>query len=291
MAADGSLWFIWVQHQGPTRIIADAAATHLAPAATDLRDWALPALASGRALCGVAFAHLRRPGPPGLTATRVPEGWRLDGHLDWVTSWDIADHVLVMARGTGELDDRIVQVLIDPTPAPGLRIGPLPRLLAMGGTHTRPIDVDGYIVPESRTVAVVNAAEWASADADKTIDASPPAFGLTRAVLAELAATAERRDDDQQREVATLLADQCRAIRARAYGLLGDPGARSERLDLRARSLDLAVRATTALVAARGGAAMDVGTPAERWVREAQFLLVQAQTAATRSAQLALLTR
>ena len=44
-----------------------------------LKQELLPRFASGTELCGVAFSHLRRPGPPMVWAERVPGGYRLSG--------------------------------------------------------------------------------------------------------------------------------------------------------------------------------------------------------------------
>ena len=60
------------------------------------------------------------------------------------------------------------------------------------------------------------------------------------------------------------------------------------RVELRAKSLELTVQATTAVITAQAGAAMRSGCSAERRVREAMFLQVQAQTAQTRAASLSL---
>ena len=59
----------------------------------------------------------------------------------------------------------------------------------------------------------------------------------------------------------------------------------------RDRGLDLARRATDALVAASGGGAMDLTHPAQRLSREATFFLIQAQTGALRAASLRRLSR
>jgi hypothetical protein len=79
-------------------------------------------------------------------------------------------------------------------------------------------------------------------------------------------------------------------LRRRAYELQDsfDPADRDEHLRLRARSLDLVMRATTAVVTARAGAAMIAGDSAERRVRTALFLQVQAQTSDSREASLRL---
>ncbi|MCX6414908.1 MAG: acyl-CoA dehydrogenase, partial [Actinobacteria bacterium] len=89
-------------------------------------------------------------------------------------------------------------------------------------------------------------------------------------------------------EAAEQLAEQCREIRRAAYDLAdrADEANGPERLDLRVASLDLVVRATTAVVIARAGAGVRSGTSAERRVREALFLQIQAQTADSRRAGL-----
>ena len=77
-----------------------------------------------------------------------------------------------------------------------------------------------------------------------------------------------------------------RGCRERAYQLLDQGGAESERINLRVRSLDLAAQATRAVVIARAGVSMMQGRSAERRLREAMFLQVQAQTARTRMVHL-----
>ena len=56
--------------------------------------------------------------------------------------------------------------------------------------------------------------------------------------------------------------------------------------DHRAACLDLARRSTTALLASVGGAGMDLAHPAQRLAREADFYVIQAQTADGRAATL-----
>jgi alkylation response protein AidB-like acyl-CoA dehydrogenase len=226
---DASTWFCWVQHQTPLRTLAGQAPGQVEPGSAALRADLLPDLRSGRRLAAVAFAHLRRPGPVNPVATRVDGGWVLDGTLDWVTSWDIADVVLVMAADAAR--DRVVCAYL---PAGrggqtrGLTVGEPLRLLAMAGTHTRPIRLESVRVDDDQVGAVLDLTAWSDAD-----------------VPARLAA--------------------------------------------RARSLDLAMRAAQSAVVIRAGAAMRAGCSAERRLREAAFLLVQAQTAATRAASLRLL--
>ena len=291
---DATTWFCWAQHQTPLRTLEGSVAGLVDGASATLRDELLPGLRTGRLLGAVAFAHVRRPGPPNPVATRVPGGWRLDGALDWVTSWDIADVVMVMAQGAGADADRLVCAYLpggrSPAVTPGVEPGSPLQLLSMSGTHTRPVRLAAAYVPDERIGAILDRDAWLAADAVRTVDANPAAFGVARAAIAELDGLAADRSDLGLRRLADGLAGQCRNLRARAYRLADVNGGRDDRLAARAASLDLAVQATTAVVAARAGGAMLRGTSAERRVREAMFLLVQAQTAVTRAATTDLLT-
>lgn len=287
---DASTWFCWVQHQTPLRTLAGQAPGQVEPGSAVLRADLLPDLRSGRRLAAVAFAHLRRPGPVNPVATRVEGGWVLDGTLDWVTSWDIADVVLVMAADAAR--DRVVCAYL---PAGrggqtrGLTVGEPLRLLAMAGTHTRPIRLESVRVDDDQVGAVLDLTAWSDADARRSADANPAAFGIVRGALAELSAVAQARGDRAGADLADALATECRTVRALAYALADDDADVPARLAARARSLDLAMRAAQSAVVIRAGAAMRAGCSAERRLREAAFLLVQAQTAATRAASLRLL--
>lgn len=284
---DASTWFCWVQHQSPMTLIAEGAPS---PAA---ERWSA-GLASGAMLAGVAFAHVRRPGDPNPIAQRVEGGWSITGELDWVTSWDIAD-VVVLQVHDAQAEQYVCFALpaglaTEPLPT-GLRIGEPLELLAMSGTHTRPMRFTDCVLPDALVCATLSKADWHAMDEDRTVDASPAAFGVIRGALADLASAGYGRRNEQVIDTVGALAEEAVLLRERAYGLADLPDRqahRAERLHVRARVLDLCVRATTAAVAARAGSAMLRGVPTERRVREAMFLQVQAQTASTREAQLAL---
>jgi alkylation response protein AidB-like acyl-CoA dehydrogenase len=276
--ACGSTWFVWTQH-------AMALGTVLGGDNDALRERALPGLATGRTPAAVAFAHVRRPGPPAVTATREAGGWRFDGRVDWTTGWGLDDVLLLAGRSP---DDAIVFVLLPATEAPGLTASPLP-LAVMQGTCTVALALDGLHVADADVAQVVPAAGWLEADRYRTANASPHTLGLHREVVRRLAQTAERRGDGTASGLAVRLGEEGERVRSRAYALVDDvaPEERlQERLDLRAASLDLVVRAATALVTATGGSATSLANPAQRLAREALFHLVQAQTPPVREATL-----
>ena len=291
---DATTSFCWVQHVSPMQVIAAAVDSPQTPAGAALRDRFLPGLQAGSLLAGVAFAHVRRPGPANPTATRVTGGWRIDGTLDWVTSWDIADVIVVTARAVGADDGTLVAFVIpgghSESPCPtGVNVGEPLALLAMTGTHTRPVTFENTVIDDHDVLAVVEFEAWLAEDRLRTADTNPATFGLIRASVAELDERATLcKDELMARQVRAIIAE-CRQLRARAYELIGEPdreATRPERLAVRAASLDLAVRAATANVVAAAGAAMLSGTSTERRLRESMFLLVQAQTQDTRAASI-----
>lgn len=285
--ADASTWFCWTQHQTPLAALANARVSPDAPKVDALQELWLERMRAGTALAGVAVAHLRRAGSPNPRADRVPGGWRVTGSLDWVTSWDIADAVVIMVRSA----DQVVSLLMpagysDDELPEGIHVGEPLRLLAMGGTHTRPMLFSNAFFADDYVLCVEAWEQWRLRDAQKTIDANPAAFGVTRGAISELAGLGLERGDESMSLTAAALAESVRRCRERAYRLADQGGAESERIELRVRSLDLVAQATRAVVIARAGAAMMLGRTAERRIREAMFLQVQAQTARTRTVHL-----
>lgn len=266
--ADGSTWFVVVQHGLP--LLQATEAGH--PAAPGLVDGSTPA--------GVAFAHVRRPGRPAVTATRVDGGWRFDGAVDWTTGWGLVD--LFLLGGTTD-DGRLVFALLPAVDAPGLTTAPL-QLAAMGGTRTVRLALDGLHAPDDAVTLVADRDAWLEADRLKTANVGPHTFGLLRETVQRLSA----RPDDDAVALAERLSARTERLREEAYALLEDePGKHLERrLVLRAEALQLAVTATTALVTATGGSAMALSAAPQRLAREALFYLVQAQTRPVRAAQL-----
>ena len=281
--ACGATWFVWTQHALPL-------ATLLRSENGPLRDRLLPGLTAGRQLSGVAVAHLRRPGPPAVTATRDVTGWRFDGHVGWMTSWGLCD---VFLLGGQTADGRMVLAFVEARNQPGLTASAPMRLAAMQGTGTVTLDLTGLQIADLDVAEVVDAEDWLAADRLKTANPSPHTFGLQREIVDRLRRTAEHRADPQAAQLADALAREGDELRERAYRLLDDVPADEqidERLQVRAASLELVVRSAAALVAATGGSAMALAAAPQRLAREAIFHLVQAQTGPVREATLALLT-
>ncbi len=264
--ACGVTFFVWVQHHAPVRMLAGSPNEAL-------RRRHLDDLCAGRVLGGVAFAYLRRPGPPAVLARRVAGGYVIDGEAPWVTSWGLAGLYSVAAR----LDDEVVYFLVEGAPSEALRPSAPLALAAMGASSTVRLAFNDLFVPGDDVLTVMAFDEWRARDHVATAQPNPAVFGITATCVRLLGETA--------------LAEELAECRKRSYALadarLTDAAHLGALVEARAQSLDLAVRAATALVVASGGRGMSAGHPAQRLLREAAFFTIQAQTPELRRATLA----
>jgi len=266
--ACGATFFVWVQHHAPLRLLASSPNRALA-------DRWLPPLLAGEVLGGVAFAHLRRPGPPPVVAEPAGPGggYVLRGEAPWVTSWGMAGMFAVAAR----CGDGVVFAAVDGVG--GRASAPL-ALAVMQASRTVRLSLDGVSVAADDVLLELPVATWSARDRVATAQPNPAAFGV--------AATCLRLLDEASPATAVALRDEWEDCRARSYAAPDDDVDRL--VGLRAWSLELAVRCAYALVTATGGRAMTLSSPALRLLREASFYAIQAQTPALRAATLARLT-
>ncbi|MER5517377.1 acyl-CoA dehydrogenase family protein [Streptomyces sp. NPDC048254] len=262
-----STWFVQTQHHTPVLT--------LAKAELPVRERLLGQLARGGLLSGVAYAHLRSYPRVPVRVRREGDGWRFHGTVPWYTGWGLNDVMLL--AGVTE-DDEALFAFVEAREQPGLRPSEPMRLAALTASRTVSLDLDGLRVPEDAVALRTPYEDWAATDRPKSRNANPAVFGITAAALAlvdeEYAAPLRARTDD---------------LRRRAYALADHPVPQEhaeERLALRAEAFTLMRTATTAAVVTGGGRAMSVTGRAQRLAREALFLLVQGQTAESRTAHL-----
>lgn len=262
-----STWFVQTQHHTPVLT--------LAKTALPVRDRLLGPLARGELLSGVAYAHLRSYPRVPVRVRREADGWRFCGTVPWYTGWGLNDVMLL--AGVTE-DDEALFAFVDAREQPGLRPSEPMRLAALTASRTVSLDLDGLRVPEAAVALRTPYAHWAAPDRLKTLNANPAVFGITEAALALVA-----------EEYAAALRTRLEETRQRAYALADHPFPHEyadERLALRAEAFTLMRTATTAALVSGGGRAMSLDHRAQRLAREALFLLVQGQTAESRTAHL-----
>ncbi len=252
--------FVWAQHHHLVRALAAA------PAGGGRDQWLAP-LCRGDLRAGVAFAGLRRPGPPVLTATPVAGGWRLDGFAPWVTGWGRIDVVHVGARHGPD----VVWAVVDARSGPSLSVDRL-ALAAVNASATVTVSFRGHHVAAERVSATESFADWEARDAAGLRFNASHVLGVIERCLRLL---------DEAGVATTALSSARARVRAELDGAA--PG---EMPVARARAAALAVRVASALVAAGGGRSVTRDHHAQRLAREAMFLLVFGQTPAIRLAQL-----
>ena len=175
-AGCGPTWFVWAQH--PLALVG----------ASDnrvLRRRLLDDLCTGRRRGGIAVAHLRRRPSP-VTATRVDGGWRVDGHVPWITGWGLID---VVALGAVTADGDVIMAAVPAEPGPRLVVSPPLRLAAMGAAATVTADCDGLFVRDVDVIIRLPIEIWRCQDAARAANAVPAVFGIASAAVAALART------------------------------------------------------------------------------------------------------
>lgn len=267
----GATFFVWVQHHSVVRTLRSSANEALA------EEWLTP-MCAGDVIAGVAFAHLRRSGPPAIRAERTSDGWRLDGFAPWATSWGIADWFAVAAASD---DGEVVWVRVPGHDVAGMTAVPL-ALPVFAHTGTVALTFDSYVTADSDVLAIGDLGEWRRADRVHAALGQPAVMGVADRAIRLL----DDRPDDEARTAAARLRSQLVECWQRDDQLVGATESVDAASDHRAACLDLARRATTALLAASGGGGMDLAHPAQRLAREADFYVIQAQTADGRSATL-----
>lgn len=241
-----------------------AAVRIIAAAAPDVAAELLPPLARGERFTTVGISQIttsrQHVGGPVLRAGREDDAWRLDGLCPWVTGADAADTIVTGAVTA----DGARMFFVVPTATPGVVIEPPLEMLALSGSHTSAVRLDG--APVVTTIP--------AADGPRTggLATSALALGAARAAVRLIALEAERRPALEP--VVAGLAAEATGVAARLreaarHGL--EPAARDR---LRGDANGLVTRAAQAALTAAKGAGFVRGHPVERLVRESLFFLV-----------------
>jgi alkylation response protein AidB-like acyl-CoA dehydrogenase len=235
--------FVWMQHHGAVRAVADSERPDL------VEEWLDP-LRRGERRAGVALGALR-PGPPSVRASAVDGGYRLDGASPWVTGWGMVDVLLTAARDDSET---AIWLLVDAVPGPTLGAQAL-DLVAVNASSTVEVTFDGHFVPAQRVAVTMPYAEWGPRDAAGLRMNGSFALGVAGRAI-RLLGPSPLADE----------LDRCRAAL--------DAATPEELPAARAAASELAMRAAATLTVAAGARSVLRDHHAQRLVREATFLLV-----------------
>ncbi len=292
----GVTTFVQSQHHGPCRMIAGGQDELL-------KRILMPELTSGRMLCAVSFAHLRRPGPPVLRAEPVAGGYRLNGTAPWVTGWGLMNQVVF---GAVLPDERFVYLwapartsdfpeLFEGRLAPDGQPGslsaskPLP-ICAMNASATVELTCSSLWVPEQHALNFSDRETMRRNDRNGVLGATAMPLGCAAGSVRHLCRLAELRGMPAVARSAERFGSELALLRQEVQETKSNtPELFAAAVQLRARVLLFALRAAQAAVAAGSGASNNLNNPAQRLLREAMFYTIQAQTREVMEATLELL--
>lgn len=266
--------FVWAQHQGVVRNVARSANA-------DLRERLLAPLCAGDEIAGVAFAHLRRPGPPAIAASRAEGGRRFDGFSPWTTSWGLADRFAIAAESSA---GEVVWALL-PADAEGVVAHRL-ELPVLASTGTVTLTFEDCVVRDEQVLLMEPADQWRRTDRLTSAIGAPATIGIAERSIRLLADIDEPVAADAARRLDAEHTDAVARYEALLEAIAAGEDVLETASDHRARLIHLAKRSSMALLAAVGGRGMDLSHPAQRLAREADFFVIQAQTVDGRAATL-----
>jgi alkylation response protein AidB-like acyl-CoA dehydrogenase len=237
-----------------------------------------------------------------LRATPVEGGYRLNGIAPWVTGWGLMNQVVFGATvmddaRTENGNDRFVYIwvpadrtqfaeLFADVQPPSNEWGhmdasaPLP-LCAMNASATVELTCHDLFVPEAHRLSESDRETMRRNDRNGVLGATVMPLGCAAGSVRLLCTLADRRSISAISRAASSFAHEWEETRAEILewnGRGGDPEFFNHAVQLRARAIDLAVRAAHAAAASASGAANNRSHPAQRLFREAMFYTVQAQT-------------
>ena len=252
----------------------------------------LPRFASGQELCGVAFSHLRRSGPPMVTAERTNGGYLVSGKAPWVTGWSLLDSFILGAVRLPE-NDHIYFYVPKAGSENAIRPGPSIPLAVMNASDTVEVTLDNVFLPDDYVLYERPADALKRGDFCGITGHVFLPLGCARGSVFALNALAEQRHKDEFSQAAAEFQEEVDACRTEALEWSGAcaemPDYKGRALHARAEAITLATRAAHAVVTATGGGAHLLSNPAQRLLRESIFYTTTAQTADVQSATLDLL--
>lgn len=258
-AACGVTSFVQAQHSGAIGFLSRGLSQ---PGA----ERAVEDLLCGDRLCGVAFAHLRRPVSP-VAAYTTSGGYLFEGEAPWFSGWGLMDQMVLGGRTPEGLN---IYALVDCVQS-GVQALESEALMAMNASGTVGLKICNLFVPEQQVVLRQTPQEMEQKDFGSVVRYAAPPLGLVEASSRHL-------QNMGLNQGASNLREQAQQIRSEAWAWPQRPDEQLA-LEIRVRANQLALNAAQAAVVASGGAANRVGHPAGRWLREASFYFLTQLTA------------
>ncbi len=269
----GALAFLQTQHQSAGTMLVQSSNLQLQQAY-------LPLMSAGQVKLGIGFSQLRRTGNPMMTATAVDGGYQLNGIVPWVTGWDIFDEFIVAATlPDGQAVFGLVPLQTTQQSIGNLKMSSPMTLCGMNATNTVSATFSQWFLPYKQVVFLKPAGWIDQNDRKKPLKASFLALGCARAGIDLLEITFEKKGFSLIQEAINSLTIELNQCRHDILQAEDHPNvALSEKYQLRAWAIQLAVRCAHAAITVSSGAANLSHHNAQRIYREALVFTVSGQT-------------
>lgn len=283
----GALAFLQTQHQSAGGMILEGRNSSLMQAY-------LPRMSNGEVLLGIGFSQLRREGDPVILAAPVDGGYLLNGFVPWVTGWGLFSEFIVAATlPDGRAVFGIVP-LVETYQETGGNITfsqPL-ELAAMTSTNTVTASLNNWFLASDRIVSIKPPGWIHENDKKSVLRSTFLAMGCANAGLDILETAANHKSIPFITDAFDSLSQELSRCRTAIKAAEKHPSLNlDEKLQLRAKAIDLAARCAHAAVTVSSGAANYINHPAQRVYREALVFTVTGQTTAVMEATLKQLTQ
>jgi hypothetical protein len=248
-----------------------------------LRDELMPKLSAGAILCGVAFAHLRRPTGSPVTAKRADGGYIVRGKAPWISDWSMM-HAFVLGAAIEETGQTLFAYVDRAESADRLIASPPMELAVMTASDTVSVEIDDLFVTDAHVLQLCAADHMERSDYRGITGHVTLPLGCARGSVAFLRGLGKplfaEAADCFSTEVESIRSDSLHWNASRA----DDPQYRQNALRVRAGAVSVALRAAQTSIAGGGGRSHLLVHPAQRRLREAGFYATMALTADTQAA-------
>jgi alkylation response protein AidB-like acyl-CoA dehydrogenase len=269
----GALAFLQTQHQSAAALLA-ASDNQL------LQQEYFPGMARGKRLVGLGFSQLRRREPI-MKAVPVTDGYALTGTVPWITGYGIFDDFIIGATLPDGRELYGVLPLQNQQQDEGGRLelsSPL-ELIAMRSINTVTAKLDNYWLNSERKVAIQQRGAIARRSQKNVLHHGFFALGCAYAGLDLVAASHNKPESTVVTEFWQSLDREVSQCDQAMFAAISDDLVNYEqKLPLRAKSIQLAVRCAHAAVIVSGGTASLQDSTAGRIYREALLFSVFGQT-------------
>ncbi len=231
----------------------------------DIRTRWLPDIIDGRSLTTIGISQLttsrQHLGKKVLVAHEDANGWQLNGVCPWVTGADSVDTIV-----TGAMTDHGQRFFVIETSTPGLFVEPPMQMLALSGSRTSLVRLNGV-----KATSVITPMDGAGARTGG-LSTTALALGAANASIAIIQNESIKRSE--LRSIAEQLSSEVLGLIERLHVAATMGLEKDDQDQLRADANGVVVRAAQAALVACKGAGFVHGHLAEQVVRESMFFLV-----------------